>query len=89
MEKLLYRVFYNSHIINYHGRQFLYTLGASNSHISYQSFIINNQLKEVLGIRLYLNFTTTYVSAEHRQNTGYISLLKYKCIFSKILYIQE
>jgi hypothetical protein len=50
---------------------------------------LNNQLEEVLGIWLYLNFTTTYVTAEHRQNTGYIFLLKYICVFSKIVYIQE
>ena len=30
----------------------------------------------MLEIWLYLNFTTTYVPAEHRQNTGYIFLIK-------------
>jgi len=31
------------------------------------------------------NFTTAYVQAKHRQNTGYIFLSKeYKCIFSTI-----
>ena len=40
-----------------------------------------NQLKEVLGIRIYFNFTMTYVPAEHRQNTGYIFFNKiYKYI---------
>jgi len=37
----------------------------------------------MLGIRLYLNFTMTYFPAEHRQDTGYMFLIKYICIFSK------
>jgi len=29
-------------------------------------------------MRLHRNFITTYVPAEHRQNTGYIFLVKYE-----------
>jgi hypothetical protein len=47
------------------------------------SWALNNQLEEVLEVWLYLNFTMTYVPAEHWQNTGYIFLLKYICVFSK------
>jgi len=39
MDKLLCRVFYGSHILNYHEYIF-YTLGASKSHIVYQYFTI-------------------------------------------------
>jgi hypothetical protein len=50
----------------------------------------NSQIKEILGIRLYLNFTMTYVPADYTLNTGYIFLLKYIYVYClKIFYIQE
>jgi len=50
------------------------------------TLIIEQPTQEVLGIGLYLNFTTAYVPAEHRHNTCYIFLSKiYKCIFSTAL----
>jgi hypothetical protein len=44
--------------------------------IKVYQFLDETTNEEVLGIRSYFNFTTTYVPAEHRQNTGYIFLEK-------------